>query len=404
MPDESQSSSNRNIRILTARSLLYGVFQRIFMVIRQPFILSLNPSVAVMGFLEGLGGFQGLLPALIQPFFGWLSDRMQRKPFIVLGTVLMEFSLILFLISGLTSTFIFIVPAVVLSAVSLLAMPIIDSLIAESVETSKRSVAYNKIMLASMAPGIFSPFIGGILADRFGFISVLAIGIVIQALIVILLVLFLKEDPFEKRAINFSELRSFIKRNLSPSRNVRNLYWMNAIDALSVGLGPGILYGLLRSNFGFSISQLGILSTISAISMVFTQLLISRRIVNFGIKKLLILANVGYLIYVGGAALSNNFYIFLLLEVGMGIAPAFWVPAHKTLLANSVTKKERAEAMGRVTLYRGLFGFPAPFIGGLLYEQFGYQVPLLGSFILGIVGTYYIYFYIHVKDKRLIEK
>jgi len=179
---------------------------------------------------------------------------------------------------------------------------------------------------------------------------------------------------------------------------------MNAIDALSVGLGPGILYGLLRSNFGFSISQLGILSTISAISMVFTQLLISRRIVNFGIKKLLILANVGYLIYVGGAALSNNFYIFLLLEVGMGIAPAFWVPAHKTLLANSVTKKERAEAMGRVTLYRGLFGFPAPFIGGLLYEQFGYQVPLLGSFILGIVGTYYIYFYIHVKDKRLIEK
>ncbi len=404
MPDESQSSSNRNIRILTARSLLYGVFQRIFMVIRQPFILSLNPSVAVMGFLEGLGGFQGLLPALIQPFFGWLSDRMQRKPFIVLGTVLMEFSLILFLISGLTSTFIFIVPAVVLSAVSLLAMPIIDSLIAESVETSKRSVAYNKIMLASMAPGIFSPFIGGILADRFGFISVLAIGIVIQALIVILLVLFLKEDPFEKRAINFSELRSFIKRNLSPSRNVRNLYWMNAIDALSVGLGPGILYGLLRSNFGFSISQLGILSTISAISMVFTQLLISRRIVNFGIKKLLILANVGYLIYVGGAALSNNFYIFLLLEVGMGIAPAFWVPAHKTLLANSVTKKERAEAMGRVTLYRGLFGFPAPFIGGLLYEQFGYQVPLLGSFILGIVGTYYIYFHIHVKDKRLIEK
>ena len=76
MPDVSQSSSNRNIRILTARSLLYGVFQRIFMVIRQPFILSLNPSVAVMGFLEGLGGFQGLLPALIQPFFWWLSSLL----------------------------------------------------------------------------------------------------------------------------------------------------------------------------------------------------------------------------------------------------------------------------------------------------------------------------------------
>ncbi len=121
------------------------------MVIRQPFVLSLNPSIAVMGFLEGLGGFQGLLPALIQPFFGWLSDRMQRKPFIVLGSILMEFSLILFFISGITSTFFFIVPAMILTGTSLLAMPIIDSLIAESVETSKRSGAYNKIMLAAIA-------------------------------------------------------------------------------------------------------------------------------------------------------------------------------------------------------------------------------------------------------------
>ena len=404
MTEKSQPSNKRNIKILTVRSLLYGVFQRIFMVIRQPFILSLNPSVAVMGFLEGLGGFQGLIPAIIQPFFGWLSDRMQRKPFIILGSILMEFSLILFFISGLTSTFFFIIPAVILSAASLLTMPIIDSLIAESVETSKRSRAYNKIMLAAMAPGIFSPFIGGILADRFGFISVLAIGIVIQFIIIFLLFIFLKEGLFEKRAINFSELRSFITRNLSPPRNVRNLYLMNGIDALSVGLGPGILYGLLRSNFGFSISQLGMLSTVNAISMVITQLIISRRITNYRIKKLLLLANVGYLIYVGGAAVSNNFWVFLLLEIVMGIAPALWVPAHKTLLANSVTKKERAEAMGRVTLYRGIFGFPAPFIGGILYEQFGYSVPLWGCFILGIVGTYYIYFHIHVKDNRLIEQ
>ena len=122
------------------------------------------------------------------------------------------------------------------------------------------------------------------------------------------------------------------------------------------------------------------------------------------LKKLLLLANVCYLIYVGGAAVSNNFWIFLLLQIAMGIAPALWVPAHKTLLANSVTKKERVEVMGRVTLYQGIFGFPAPFIGGILYEHFGYSVPLFGSFIFGIVVTYYLYFHIHVKDNRLIEK
>ena len=287
MPDTSQPSSKLNIKILTVRSLLYGIFQRIFMVIRQPFILSLNPSVAMMGFLESLGGFQGLLPALIQPFFGWLSDRMQRKPFIVLGGILMELSLILFFVSGLTSNFFLIVPAVILTAASQLSIPIIDSMIAESVETSKRSRAYNKIMLATMIPGIFSPFIGGILADRFGFISVLTIGIVIQFIIIFLLVTFLKEGSFEKSAVNFSELQSFITRNFSPSRNVRNLYWMNALDAISVGLGPVILYGLLRLNFDFSIFQLGILSTVNAVATVLTQILIRRRISNYETKKTL---------------------------------------------------------------------------------------------------------------------
>jgi MFS family permease len=373
------------------------------MVIRQPFILSLNPSVAVMGFLEGLGGFQGLIPAFIQPFFGWISDRLHRKPFIVLGSILMELSLILFLFSGLTSNFFLIIPAVILTATSFLTMPIIDSLIAESVETSQRSVAYNKVMLATMAPGIFSPFIGGLLADQFGFISVLAIGIVIQSIIIFLLIVFLKEDPFEKGTVNFSELRAFLRRTFSPPRNVRNLYWMNAIDALSVGLGPLILYGLLRLHFEYSNSQLGILSTVNAVSMVLTQLIISRKITTYDTKKLLLLANVGYLVYIGGVAVANNFWTLLLLEIVMGITPALWMPAHKTLLANSVNKSERAETMGRVSLYRGIFGFPAPFIGGLLYEHFGYAAPLWGCFILGIVVTSYIYFHIHVKDNRLIE-
>ena len=402
MSEESQPPQNRNLKVLTSRALLRGIYQRMFMAIRQPFILSLNPSMALMGLLEGLGGFQGLLPALIQPFIGWLSDRMKRKPFIVLGSLLMEFSLILFFVSGLTSSFFFIIPAVILMASSVLSLPIIDSLIAESVETSKRSGAYNKIMLAATVPSIFSTIIGGILADRFGFISVFAISIVIQCIIIFILVSFLKEDPLEKGAVNFSELRSFIRRNISPSRKLRNFYLMNVIDALSVGLGPGILYGLLRLNFGFTNSQLGTLASANAVSMVLTQILISRRITTYKAKKLLVLSNVGYLVYVGGSAISNNFYAFVLLEIAMGIGIALWMPSHKTLLVNSVTKRERAEAMGRVRLYRGIFGFPAPFIGGLLYEQFGYSVPLWGCLILGVVTTYYIYFHIRVKENKLI--
>jgi predicted MFS family arabinose efflux permease len=35
--------------------------------------------------------------------------------------------------------------------------------------------------------------------------------------------------------------------------------------------------------------------------------------------------------------------------------------------------------MGRYAAFRGVIGFPAPFLGGLLYEQFGFQAPLLAN-------------------------
>jgi MFS family permease len=46
-----------------------------------------------------------------------------------------------------------------------------------------------------------------------------------------------------------------------------------------------------------------------------------------------------------------------------------------------VPEHQRGEAMGRLAVFRGLLGFPAPFIGGLLYDHFGFRAPLLGNLV-----------------------
>jgi hypothetical protein len=43
--------------------------------------------------------------------------------------------------------------------------------------------------------------------------------------------------------------------------------------------------------------------------------------------------------------------------------------------------------MGRLAAFQGLISFPAPFIGGLLYDAFGFQAPLLASVVCVVVAT-----------------
>ena len=42
--------------------------------------------------------------------------------------------------------------------------------------------------------------------------------------------------------------------------------------------------------------------------------------------------------------------------------------------------------MGRLAAFRGLLGFPAPYIGGLLYDRFGFQAPILAN-LAGVIGA-----------------
>jgi MFS family permease len=397
-----QASLERNIKVFTAHAILKGIYIHIHQVIYQPFMLSLNPSMTLLGLLEGLGGYQGLLGAFVRPFFGWLSDRVRRKPFIILGSLLTAISISCFLISGITNIYWFIVPAIILLGISYIDIPIVDSLIAESVEPAKRGSAYSRISLAWMTPGIFSPFIGGLAADVFGFPVVFGVGIGIECVVLCILIRYLRENPRPRRVISLSEFASFMKRNLAPPPSLRNIYLLNMFDAVVYGLGPMLKIGIFRAHFHFSNFQLGVITIFGSVVMILTQIFIARAIQKYGCKTVLLVSYITWAVHLGGIAISKNFTSVLLLQIFMGVAIAAFMTPHQTLMANSTEPLERAEAVGRISLYRGMLGFVAPYLGGFLYEQYGYSAPLLASFMGGMVVTVFIHFYIRVENDRLI--
>jgi MFS family permease len=174
------------------------------------------------------------------------------------------------------------------------------------------------------------------------------------------------------------------------------------LDAFVAGIGPMLIIGILRAHFNFSGFQLGIISAFQSAITTFTQIFIGRMIKQYGCKKVIFSSYLAFIIYLAGMALTKNFVSVLLIQIFMGIAIATWHSPLQTLMANSTTQEERAEAMGRISLYRGMFGFVAPFLGGFLYEQYGYSAPLWASFIGGIVVTVFIYFRIRVENDKLI--
>jgi MFS family permease len=260
-------------------------------------------------------------------------------------------------------------------------------MVAESSQVSRRGTALSLLMMAWIAPGIFAPALGGWLADRWGFALVFALQAVLYALGLILVLRFLREILAPSvGTIAWGEVKTATVRLLVPPRNLRGYYWTMAIDSFTWGLSFALLLGMMSESYGFSAFQLGIMSSLMALAWTVTQWPVGRLIDRFGSKPIMVLSQLSSLPVMAGLMLVSSFPAFAALYACLGVTAATWVPAQRVMLANSTAGCEQGESMGRLAAFQGLFGFPAPFIGGLLYDAFGFQAPILVS-IAGIVIT-----------------
>ncbi|MFH1584450.1 MAG: MFS transporter [Actinomycetota bacterium] len=390
-----------NINVLSSYHFLGGIYFNMLLAIRQPFFLSLNPSMTFVGLLEGIGGFNGIMNPVSQLIGGWLSDRKGRKRFVVIASLFVISALTLFLIAGNIKLDILLIPAMLFFGASTISWPSFDSIIAESVSEEKIAISYSIFMFAGIVPGIFSPYLGGKIADLFGYLPVFSLGIFIEILCLILIILYLKETLFikNKERSNFSQFLILLKDSFKIPKILRNFYIATIVDIFVWGLGSSILFGMLRKTFNFSVSQIGILTCMISISWAITQIPVGRLIEKFGCKIFLILSELIGVITMFGFLISTKYEHFLIFAFMWGMVASTWVPAMKTIIANSVEKTKRAESMGKLSFFRGLFGFPAPFIGGILFDNFGFKIPILANLIGAFIAAILIFLLIHESPK-----
>jgi MFS family permease len=136
------------------------------------------------------------------------------------------------------------------------------------------------------------------------------------------------------------------------------------------------------------------MSTIFGLSWGLSQIPLGLLMDRFGRRAFLLLSISANMIVMSGYILSRDPDLLLFLQIFSGLAHAMWVPAHIALVAERVPRSRRSLAMGKLSTYPLLVGFPAPYIGGLLYEGLGFSAPMMFRLISLLISFLMIILFI----------
>ncbi len=375
--DISPNDKRANLSILAATAFVRGAHTSAYNVIWQPFVLSLGASMPTLGLLSSLGGMNGIVTTLVQPLGGWLADRLGRKPFILLASVAYIAGYVLFWLSGALNLWSLLLLGIIAVGASALANPARSSMTAESVR-ERHGSAFSAILVATMVPGIVVPALGGALADRFGYLSIFPIAIALEAVGLFLVWRYMRETRASNGGgISWRETMRMFARSLVPPKGLIGFFSAVAADSFFWSIGWGLLYGMLTETYHFSAEQLGIMASVMSLTWAITQMPIGRYIDRSKIKPMMIFSEAIGIPLMLLWITQTRFEFFVASQILFALTAATWVPTINTYLTRAVSVAERAEAFGRLNMFRGIVAFPSSTIGGLLYAWGGLRAPLI---------------------------
>lgn len=381
---EAVSSRQRreNLSVLAASAFLRGAHTTAYNVIWQPFVLSLGASMPTLGLLNSLGGMNGIITTMVQPLGGWLADRLGRRPFLIAASLATIVGYALFAAAGVLYLWVLLMLGVIFLGASALSNPARNSMTAESVRSDRHGSAFSLILVASMVPGIVAPTLGGWVVDHLGYIDFFPIAIALEAVGLFLVWRYMHETrDLNGEKISLGQVALVLRRSIVPPKGMYGFFLAVAVDSFSWGMGWGLLNGMLTETMHFSAEQLGLMSSVTALTWSLTQMPIGRYIDKRGVRGIMIISEaIGIplmLIWIT----QTRFEIFLLSQVLFALTAATWVPVVNTYLTRRVGESDRAEAFGRLYMFRGLIAFPGSTIGGLLFQLGGMRLPLIANLI-----------------------
>jgi MFS family permease len=382
-----------NIRTLALTSMITGVYVSMLNTILQPFVVKdLGFSVVILGILVAVGARPtGIASSIVQPFGGYLADLLGRRRLIIAGSAVGVCSMASFVIAAGFHNLLPLSIGYVLLGLSLLGYPASQATIAESVsmDPGKLNIAFSVVFFFTQLPGAFIPFAAGFLVTYVGYVVLFVAAALLESVNLVVLLTELKEtgrspEPGESRPrLNGQSLRKAVQ--IPPG--FARIFAPFALDALSFGFCGSIIYGMWTAQFGFTPTDIGLIVGTLAVSILASQYAAAKLLLRVGARKTLAFSEFLTVVVLVGWLFTPSVPALVLIGVIFGVSVATWVPAQSSLIMTAAPVDERGSVSGKLAAFRGLIGFPAPILGGLLFNAFGYYLPVSVSLVGEAITT-----------------
>jgi MFS family permease len=321
---------------------------------------------------------------ILQFFGGWVSDSIGRLRAIAIGSLggILGFIALLLAPSWqwmLVALAIYQIPFALVG-------PSFGAFIAENSTEENRGKVYGITGTIYQVCGVLGPPLGGFLAGAYGF-KIMLLGAAIFYTIAAGLRIWMAttmRKPQEKSApqLSFASFKSSLSTMAGMLLAGGVITWIFVTDGVSdVAFRlSGELQPLYLEKIGhISIQQIGLLGSISTISMMFVPLLSGKLVDRYNERVPLV---AGFLLIFGAFMVfiqADSYLLFALSWIIFGIGGGLLGPAYQSLISKVVPSRMLGTFSGVFDSSRGLISLPAPWLGAQLWERFTPQTPFMIS-------------------------
>ena len=349
---------------------------------------------------------------------GLIADRFGRRKIIVYGTALRILTPILYLMA---KTWVQVIPALLVNGVTSIYMPAFNAIIADSLPEEERGAGYGAYRMITSSPQIFSPVIGGILMDMYGYLEGVRIFLFISIFVNLIVTIVrwrvisetLTDDDITRAKQSGTEkigLTGQVKEKLDLPRTI----WVMVVVAILGSVGQRMVMDFLPlyavEHVGITNTQLGLVRTVSGIITVALAMpggMISDR---FGRKPVILLSRVVTPVSQFVVTFAKSFPQYILIQGTRSLADALGGggrggggggvggPAWQALIADIVPREKRATTMGTIGTMTGIVSAPATMLASYLWSSISPATTFHVAAAFGLMSS--IIFAFGVKEKR----